>query len=72
MTIDEFFNPYDKTHMDAWVSFNTNGVWDERFTSIDISFEGDWYCKVVSKIANAWQEAYKDEFLTDYMSLKNL
>jgi len=62
-TIIEWFDPWNITHMRAYIYFQENGHWPKDFIPEDVEFPTNWHITLLSKLADAWVEHFKDKFM---------
>lgn len=56
----DWFDPYNKEHMEAFVHLNETGNWPDNFLPVDIEILPNWQLVLIGKMADCWLEHYED------------
>jgi hypothetical protein len=59
MKIEEFFDPYNPEHIDAFATLSETGSWPEGFAD-HCRFDPCWLVALLGKLSQAWVDAVTD------------
>jgi len=62
-TIIEWFDPWNISHMRAYIYLEDKSYWPKDFIPKDIIFPNTWRIELINKIADCWIEHFKDKFI---------
>ena len=63
IAIEDWFNPYDKTHVAAYLHLEDTGDWPNGFLPGGVQFRDNWQCFVLGKLGQAWLDAVNQELV---------
>ena len=58
MNILDYFDPYDKAHLEAYIQLRDTGIWPEGFVPEGTPFPPTWQTQLASMLADAWVDEF--------------
>ena len=71
MNFVEWFDPYNKRHIEAYKYLSKNGIWPKNFIPENVEMDFHWQYNLFVKIAECWVENFKPNFFSEAPKKKN-